>query len=410
MRQERTVQASLFDLFAGHEIGRELKAMSAWLDDHRELAGLVAADLRHEGVKATGRQGLPAEAVLRCAVLKQYRQLSYQELAFHLEELGVVPRVREAAVRLEPAEVGAASDDQRDPRRNLGADQSDAAGQRPRDQARARPQGAARQHGHRGADPRAERQQPVVGRGAGDGAPAAGGAGVGRSGGAGVARSPSGGEEACARPPVHPRTPQTDAALPRADPGHAGHAGLPAAGGGPAGADRRSGDRAVARQGRALSAPDRAHHRAERAAGAGGPAGAGQRQAGEPVRAPRRHHPQGPRGRLWPQAQPDHPAPRVDRCWSAAPATAQRRRAAATAATPATGQAWRADRPTKAPAAAATVQPWSVARCTGRSRPCGVKRAFLCMFIRALSLSAPHVSQPPPDRTPLAEKSFYSIH
>ena len=31
MRQERTVQASLFDLFADHEIGRELKAMSQWL-------------------------------------------------------------------------------------------------------------------------------------------------------------------------------------------------------------------------------------------------------------------------------------------------------------------------------------------------------------------------------------------
>jgi transposase, IS5 family len=86
MRQERTVQASIFDLFAGHEIGRELKAMSAWLDDRRELVGLAAADLRQEGVKATGRQGLPAEAVLRCAVLKQYRQLSYQELAFHLED------------------------------------------------------------------------------------------------------------------------------------------------------------------------------------------------------------------------------------------------------------------------------------------------------------------------------------
>ena len=86
MRQERTVQASLFDLFAGHEIGRELKAMSAWLDDHRALARLVAADLRRDGVKETGRQGLPAEAVLRCALLKQYRQLSYQELAFHLED------------------------------------------------------------------------------------------------------------------------------------------------------------------------------------------------------------------------------------------------------------------------------------------------------------------------------------
>ena len=86
MRQERTVQASIFDLFAGHEIGRELKAMSAWLDDHTELSSLVAADLRRHGVKETGRQGLPAEAVLRCALLKQHRQLSYQELAFHLED------------------------------------------------------------------------------------------------------------------------------------------------------------------------------------------------------------------------------------------------------------------------------------------------------------------------------------
>jgi len=37
-------------------------------------------------VRETGRLGLPAEAVLRCAPLKQHRQLSYQELAFHLED------------------------------------------------------------------------------------------------------------------------------------------------------------------------------------------------------------------------------------------------------------------------------------------------------------------------------------
>ena len=86
MRQERTVQASIFDLFATHEIGHELKAMSQWLDEHRALLGLVSRDLVRVGVKATGRQGLPAEAVLRCALLKQYRQLSYQELAFHLED------------------------------------------------------------------------------------------------------------------------------------------------------------------------------------------------------------------------------------------------------------------------------------------------------------------------------------
>ena len=86
MRQERTIQASIFDLFAEHEIGRELKAMSQWLDGHHELLGLVAKDLSRCGVKATGRQGLTVETVLRCALLKQYRQLTYEELAFHLED------------------------------------------------------------------------------------------------------------------------------------------------------------------------------------------------------------------------------------------------------------------------------------------------------------------------------------
>src|SRR5690348_7408648 len=86
MRQERTVQVSIFDLFAGHEIGRELKAMSQWLDHHPALLKLVATDLLRRGVKETGREGLPAESVLRCGLLKQHRQLSYEELAFHLED------------------------------------------------------------------------------------------------------------------------------------------------------------------------------------------------------------------------------------------------------------------------------------------------------------------------------------
>ena len=42
MRQQRTIQASIFDLFAGHEIGRELKAMSGWLDEQPALVELVA--------------------------------------------------------------------------------------------------------------------------------------------------------------------------------------------------------------------------------------------------------------------------------------------------------------------------------------------------------------------------------
>ena len=87
MRLKRTIQSSIFDIFAGHQIGRELKAMSAWLDGvGSKILDLVVGDLGDAGVMQTGRQGLPAESVLRCAVLKQYRQLSYEELAFHLED------------------------------------------------------------------------------------------------------------------------------------------------------------------------------------------------------------------------------------------------------------------------------------------------------------------------------------
>jgi IS5 family transposase len=86
MRQERIIQATIFDVFAQHEIGRELKAISQWLDEHRALLSVVSGDLRRHKVQETGRHGLPAETVLRCALLKQYRQLSYEELAFHLED------------------------------------------------------------------------------------------------------------------------------------------------------------------------------------------------------------------------------------------------------------------------------------------------------------------------------------
>jgi IS5 family transposase len=84
MRTKRTSQISIFDQFSHHDIGRELAGMSAWLDSHVEVLDWVAKDLRLSSVKATGRRGMTAESVLRCALLKQHRQLSYEELAFHL--------------------------------------------------------------------------------------------------------------------------------------------------------------------------------------------------------------------------------------------------------------------------------------------------------------------------------------
>ncbi len=84
MRKLRTAQASIFEVFAEHEIGRELQAMSAWLDERPELLEWVGHDLGTADVQRTGREGMTAESVLRCALLKQHRQLTYEELAFHL--------------------------------------------------------------------------------------------------------------------------------------------------------------------------------------------------------------------------------------------------------------------------------------------------------------------------------------
>ena len=58
MREKRTVQRSIFEAYAEHEIGRELKAMSDWLDQQLDLLDWVAADVKQRNVEKTGRKGL----------------------------------------------------------------------------------------------------------------------------------------------------------------------------------------------------------------------------------------------------------------------------------------------------------------------------------------------------------------
>jgi IS5 family transposase len=56
-------------------------------------------------------------------VLKQHRQLSYQELASHQEDSGLFWGFCPAAVVMEPEGLGATQDNRRDPDGDLGADQ-----------------------------------------------------------------------------------------------------------------------------------------------------------------------------------------------------------------------------------------------------------------------------------------------
>jgi IS5 family transposase len=89
MREKHTVQRSIFEQYAEHEIGQELKSMSLWLDQNMDLLDGVAADINPRDVEDTGRPGLTVESVLRCALLKQYRQMTYEELAFGLLDSAV---------------------------------------------------------------------------------------------------------------------------------------------------------------------------------------------------------------------------------------------------------------------------------------------------------------------------------
>ena len=53
MRQKRTAQATIYEVFSDHELGRELQTMSMWLDAHRSVLTAVMNDLCRRGLKPT---------------------------------------------------------------------------------------------------------------------------------------------------------------------------------------------------------------------------------------------------------------------------------------------------------------------------------------------------------------------
>lgn len=86
MRETRDAQASIFDFYAKHETGQELRRLSELLDEHPILVHLVEQDFDKKNVASTGARGLSLESILRCLVLKQMLRISYKKLAFHLSD------------------------------------------------------------------------------------------------------------------------------------------------------------------------------------------------------------------------------------------------------------------------------------------------------------------------------------
>lgn len=65
MRQVRTAQRSIYQIETDHEIARELKRMSDWLDEHPKLLERVGEDVQSTGGSRRGRGGLTLDAILR---------------------------------------------------------------------------------------------------------------------------------------------------------------------------------------------------------------------------------------------------------------------------------------------------------------------------------------------------------
>jgi len=86
MRRKFNPQMNLFSPVMRNSIVKELEQISHILDATPSVMDLVFQDLVKTRRPDTGREGMTAEQVLRCTILKQYRELTYEELAFHLED------------------------------------------------------------------------------------------------------------------------------------------------------------------------------------------------------------------------------------------------------------------------------------------------------------------------------------
>ncbi len=86
MRQNRENQLPLAPLWPHHQLGEELRVISEILDGNPSISEMLLHDLCDTSSPDNGAPGLSGEQVVRCAVLKQLYQFSYERLAFHLSD------------------------------------------------------------------------------------------------------------------------------------------------------------------------------------------------------------------------------------------------------------------------------------------------------------------------------------
>lgn len=86
MRKKRNPQRSIFEVLGKNPGPRELEQMFIILDANPEILNCAFADLTKDRRTDTGRDGMTAEQVLRAAILKQFRELTYDDLEYYLAD------------------------------------------------------------------------------------------------------------------------------------------------------------------------------------------------------------------------------------------------------------------------------------------------------------------------------------
>jgi IS5 family transposase len=86
MRKKRNQQKTIFEVLGKNPGPKELEQMSLILDANPDILDLAFADLIKDRRSDTGRNGMTAEQVLRCAILKQSRELTYDDLEYYLAD------------------------------------------------------------------------------------------------------------------------------------------------------------------------------------------------------------------------------------------------------------------------------------------------------------------------------------
>ena len=86
MRQKRNRQRTIFEVLGKNPGPKEFEQMALVLESNPEILDLAFSDLTKGRRADTGREGMTAEQVLRCAIVKQSRELTYNDLEFLLAD------------------------------------------------------------------------------------------------------------------------------------------------------------------------------------------------------------------------------------------------------------------------------------------------------------------------------------